>query len=133
MLAALAHDIVYVPMSKDSEERSCLAIQEFLGVEIPLVTKYILATKHDSTETDRNSQILCDADLAVLGGSWEEYQRYVMAVRQEFDVPDSDWRKGRSDWITSVLQKDQIYYRLTDLESPARSNLQKELAYLSES
>lgn len=58
------------------------------------------------------------------------YDKYLTNVRREYShVSDKDWAKGRSDWIKSMLSREQIFYTEDGkkLEAQARNNLKMEL------
>jgi predicted metal-dependent HD superfamily phosphohydrolase len=141
-LAAWFHDVIYDPKSKNNEEKSVEYAEAALNslkipkTKIETVTKLILSTKtHQALPTDIDSQILVDADLAILGSSESEYQVYAQAIRQEYSwIPDPDYRVGRKQVLQRFLQREKIYltYELfTTLEEKARQNLQAEVAALS--
>jgi predicted metal-dependent HD superfamily phosphohydrolase len=140
-LAAWFHDVVYDTMAKDNEERSA----EYAGVllselgisatTINMVNRLILNTKHAQTDVeDADSQVLLDADLAILGATPEKYQRYARAIRQEYDwVTEIDYILGRQQVLDKFYQRQQIY--LTPLmfeqaENSARVNIKTEIENL---
>ena len=90
-LAAWLHDVVYDTRAKDNEECSAEYARALLGeLGIPgntinMVARLILDTKHDrSYIEDIDTQVLLDADLAILGTTPEKYQQYARAIRQEY-------------------------------------------------
>ena len=141
-LAAWFHDVIYDPKTKNNEEKSAEYAEAALNslkipkTKIETVTNLILSTKtHQALPTDIESQILVDADLAILGSSESEYRSYAQAIRQEYSwIPDADYRVGRKQVLQRFLQREKIYFThqlFTALEDKARQNLQAEVAALS--
>ncbi|MGE3804718.1 MAG: metal-dependent phosphohydrolase [Gemmataceae bacterium] len=136
-LAAWFHDAVYDPRAHDNEEQSAALAERRLrelGLPPALIAQVcalILLTKsHQPASVDKNGQVLCDADLAILG-SENGYLEYAAAIRQEYSwVPEPDYRKGRAAVLESFLKRKHIYHteiiRL-EREERARANVQREL------
>jgi predicted metal-dependent HD superfamily phosphohydrolase len=142
-LAAWLHDVVYDSRANDNEQQSAEYAKNLLkDLHIPFsvidpVQRLILATKHDvSTFQDWDTQVLIDADLAILGTNPETYQRYAIAIRQEYNwVTDEDYCAGRQRVLTSFLRRDRIFHTpllLRQAEQQARCNLQTELQRLQD-
>ena len=135
--AALFHDAIYDPRSSTNEADSAtLAAEELrsVGVDAAVVDEVgrliLLTAGHEVAEGDHNGAVLVDSDLAVLGGTPEEYARYVDGVRREYSfVPDDAWRVGRSRVLTNLLALPRLF--TTDAmklrEIIARSNMRAEL------
>ena len=103
---------------------------------VECVQNLILNTKnHQAPPADIDSQILLDADLAILGASELEYKTYAQGIRQEYAwVADELYRVGRRQVLQNFLQRDRIYLTpqlFGKLEARARLNLQAEIATLS--
>jgi predicted metal-dependent HD superfamily phosphohydrolase len=141
-LAAWFHDVIYDSKSKDNEEKSAeYAAARLTSLEIPnntvqSVQNLILHTKnHQAPPADIDSQILLDADLAILGASELEYKTYAQGIRQEYAwVADELYRRRRLQVLQNLLQRERIYFTpqlFVKLESRARLNLQAEIATLS--
>ncbi|MEU7822158.1 metal-dependent phosphohydrolase [Catellatospora sp. NPDC049133] len=138
-LAVWGHDAVYDPTAADNEERSAVLTAELLTeCEVPVavieeVSRLIrLTAGHAVAPGDRNGALLADADLAILAAPWPDYVRYVAAVRAEYShVPDDLWRIGRSTVLQSLLALPTLYHHTPALESPARTNLHRELSSLT--
>jgi predicted metal-dependent HD superfamily phosphohydrolase len=141
-LAAWFHDVVYDPTRPDNEERSARLAEETLeelGVRKQLyveVARLVLVTAaHDPALDDRNGQVLCDADLAVLARPEPDYDAYVRAIRMEYaHVPEADFRAGRARILRALLDRTAIYATepaRADWETPARANLTRELGQLA--
>lgn len=141
-LAAWFHDVIYDSRDKDNEEQSAEYAETSLKtLKLPItlidsVKILILNTKtHQAQPDDIDSQILLDADLAILGASESSYRNYAQAIRQEYSwIPDEVYRVGRKQVLQNFLQRKRIY--LTELlflhlEENAKRNMQAELIDLS--
>ncbi|MGW3041874.1 HD domain-containing protein [Kitasatospora sp. NPDC001159] len=140
-LAAWFHDAVYRPDRSENEERSAaLAVRALTAAGLPAervaeVERLVLLTvTHDPAPGDRDGEVLCDADLAVLGGSPEAYAAYAAAVREEYGfVPEPDFREGRAAVLRQLLALPALYRTPAGRErftAPARANLTAELQEL---
>ncbi|WP_372509587.1 HD domain-containing protein [Streptomyces humicola] len=141
LLAVWFHDAVYRPDRSENEERSASLAERALteaGVEAELVAEVArlvrLTTDHDPAPGDRNGEVLCDADLAVLAGSPQEYAEYAAAVREEYAfVPDDAFRAGRAEILRQLLAPERLFrtpYGEQHWERRARRNLATELDLL---
>lgn len=110
-LAGWFHDAVYdIPTRELSNEEAsarlairtlgrCGLEQEELGEVARLVR---LTETHRPSGSDPNAELLCDADLAILGAAPDSYRDYVAEVRAEYGmVGDEDFDRGR----LAVLQQ----------------------------
>ncbi|WP_156754733.1 HD domain-containing protein [Actinokineospora pegani] len=141
VLAAYYHDAVHLGRPDDEEASAHLAEQELtwhLPTEaVDEVVRLVLVTKdHRTTGDDPNGEVLCDADLAVLGSTETAYDAYTAAVRAEYShVSDADFRVGRSQVLRDLLGLRSLFRtpRARALwEERARANLKRELARLRE-
>jgi len=141
-LAAWFHDAVYDPTRADNEERSARLAEETLdelGVRKQLyveVARLVLITAaHQPAPDDRNGQVLCDADLAVLARPEPDYDGYARAIRAEYaHVPEAAFCAGRSRILRGLLDRPAIYATAparVGWETPARANLTRELGQLA--
>jgi predicted metal-dependent HD superfamily phosphohydrolase len=135
-LAAWFHDAVYDTHAQDNEEKSAelaeMALSELPAETIAQVRKLILCTKTHQA-FDAESELLLDADLAILSAEPTQYQNYAIAIRQEYRwVSAEDYRIGRSQVLERFLQRDRIYYTpmMQAKETIARRNLDTELQNL---
>lgn len=137
-LAAWFHDAVYAPDRSENEERSARLAERVLteaGVPDALVAETArlvrLTETHDPGPEDRNGALLCDADLAVLGGTAEAYGRYTAAVREEYAfVPEPDFRAGRAAVLRQLLALPALFRTEaahTAHDAAARHNMTAEL------
>jgi predicted metal-dependent HD superfamily phosphohydrolase len=137
-LGAWFHDAVYAPDRSENEERSARLAERVLpeaGVPAAVAAEAArlvrLTTGHDPAAGDRNGEVLCDADLAVLGRSPSAYAAYAAAVREEYAfVPEEDFRAGRAAILEQLLGLPALF-RTSQGQAAygeaARSNLRAEL------
>ncbi|MFJ8645866.1 hypothetical protein ACIRNI_07060 [Streptomyces sp. NPDC093546] len=140
-LAAWFHDAVYLPERSTNEERSArlaeralpeLDIDEARTREVARLVR--LTITHDPAEGDRNGEVLCDADLAILAADPERYAAYAAAVREEYGfVPDDAFREGRAAVLRQLLGLPHLFrtpHGRREWEERARQNLTTELSLL---
>ena len=89
------HDIVYNSLKSNNEEKSAeLAEKRMTQISvsneiIECCKAQILATKSHVKSTDSDTNYFTDADLSVLGQTWETYSIYYKNVRKEYAIyPD---------------------------------------------
>ena len=140
--AAWFHDIVYDSRAKDNEEKSAdFAVECLSSLSIPLsviknVKDLILTTKtHQASINNYDSQVLLDADLAILGSNYPQYCKYCQAIRHEYAwVVESEYLKARRQILENFLQRKYLYN--TELmqqsrEEIARNNILIEIDTIS--
>jgi predicted metal-dependent HD superfamily phosphohydrolase len=141
-LAAWFHDAVYLPERSENEERSARLAERALpeaGVSAEKTAEVArlvrLTVTHDPADDDRDGQVLCDADLAVLAASPSSYAAYTAAVREEYHfVPNEAFREGRADVLRQLLALPRLFrtpYGQEHWEATARYNMRGELEMLS--
>ncbi|WBO65523.1 HD domain-containing protein [Streptomyces camelliae] len=141
-LAAWFHDAVYLPERSTNEERSARLAERALpeaGVsrdktaEVARLVR--LTVTHDPADDDRDGQVLCDADLAILAAPPSAYATYTAEVREEYHfVPNDAFREGRSAILRQLLGLPRLFrtpYGQEHWEATARYNLASELELLS--
>lgn len=142
-LAALYHDAVYEPGAPDNEARSAAMARDgiarwFPGADIDVarVERMIeLTARHgavDAEEVDRDTALFLDCDMAVLGASSEEFDRYDARVAEEWVrvVDAAQYRAARRAFLEALLARPRIF--LSDwfhdrLEARARANVRRAL------
>lgn len=139
--AAWFHDVVYHPHAKDNEEKSAAYAAQGLTklnicpATIDAVTQMILNTKyHQAAPDDMDSQILLDADLAILGADEASYRFYAKSIRREYArLSSAEYRSGRIQVLQKFLQRSRIYYTqpmFAQYEAKARHNILLEIEAL---
>ena len=140
-LAIWFHDAVYDPRSTDNEHRSAVlaaGLLHPLGVPEPTlehIAAMIRATAHNSlAPSDADTDVLLDADLAILGAEERRYSRYAADIRREYDwVDDAAYRAGRTKVLEGFLSRPRIYRTermFSAAETSARRNLRREIEQL---
>lgn len=117
-----------------AEERlPALGLAEARIAEVARLVR--LTASHQTGPGDRDGEVLCDADLAVLGGGTEEYARYTAAIRAEYAaVPDELFRPGRAAVLQGLLDLPRLFRTETArarYEERARANLAAEIVELT--
>ncbi|MGY1398588.1 HD domain-containing protein [Streptomyces sp. SS10] len=141
-LAAWFHDAVYLPDRSENEERSARLAGRALpeagvsAAKTEEVARLVrLTVTHDPADGDRDGQVLCDADLAILAAAPSAYAAYTAAVREEYHfVPNDAFREGRAGILRQLLDLRRLFrtpYGQEHWEATARYNLRAELEMLS--
>jgi len=141
-LAAWFHDAVYDPERADNEERSARLAARMLtdttlaADEVERVVRLVVLTAtHAPDEDDRDGQVLCDADLVILGADPDRYAAYAAAVREEYAfVPEEFYRAGRAEVLNGLLALPTLFHTPSahqHYEERARRNIQTELMLLN--
>ncbi|KSU76777.1 Predicted metal-dependent phosphohydrolase, HD superfamily [Pseudarthrobacter enclensis] len=139
LLAAWFHDAVYRGAAGQDEEESARLAEDRLthaglpDQEVDEVARLVrLTSDHRPEPGDTDGTLLCDADLSILGGGPEEYDRYVAAVRKDYaHIGDADFAAGRAAVVRHLLDLDPLFHhpRARDLwQDAAHRNLEGELA-----
>lgn len=139
-LALFYHDAVYDTRAKDNEEKSAQFMQqEMQTCGIPLEAlelphNLIMATKHDIEPASIDEQIIISIDLAGLGKSPEDFDRYGANIRQEYGWVDPEtYGRERAAVLQGFLDKKHIYpfFLFREMyEQQARENLQRSIERL---
>ncbi len=138
--AAFFHDAVYDPQRHDNEDQSAALAERVLGElgwppeRCASVATMVRATRHHEPSGHPDTDVLDDADLAVLGSDPAAYQAYVTGVRGEYAHVDGEaWRHGRAAVLEGFLARPSIYATAparARWEARARANLTAELTTL---
>ncbi len=141
LLAAWFHDAVYEGAAGEDERASAaLAVERLHSIVSDSVSGEVerlvlLTVTHAPEPQDRAGQLLCDADLSVLGSGTSEYARYVAAVRDEYaHIPAKEFTEGRRVVLQRLLALDPLYRTAEGRKRwtwRARANLERELASLA--
>jgi predicted metal-dependent HD superfamily phosphohydrolase len=138
LFAIVYHDSIYNPSSNTNEEDSVsLAKLDLsgLGLNLNKISDLILSTKHHYHTTfadDDETQCMIDVDLSILGSPRDEYIEYSQSIREEYlFINYQTFSAARIDFLQKMLSRKQIFHKLTELESVARTNLYDEIVHLS--
>lgn len=138
-LAAWFHDAVYNGTATDEEESALLALQRLNGLLPPDETSEVarlvrLTATHSPSAGDDAGHLLCDADLAILGGEPDAYFRYTQGVRRDYaHVSEADFAKGRTAVVRQLLALEPLFHTSRGRElwaARSRENLNRELEAL---
>jgi predicted metal-dependent HD superfamily phosphohydrolase len=147
-LALLFHDAVYVPGRPDNEAKSALFARELLReyaqlerAEIELVARIILATRDHrlADGSDRDTAVVLDIDMSILGAPWARYRQYADDVRAEYVPAAASARRfaaGRIAFLSALLAGGPIFHTAPGFERwerAARENVARELENLRRS
>ena len=138
----LYHDIVYeIPNRENEKKSSDIAARRMKGLGVPppvidLCVKHILATKEHEPSDNEDTNLFCDADIAILGDTPRRYSEYTMKVREEYkEVTDADFTRGRKRELEKLLAMPRLFktpFFYEKYESQARINIGEEIKRLSE-
>ncbi len=138
--AALYHDAIYEPQHPANERASARLARRDLDqlgwppARVVHVAAMIEATRDHTDPPDRDTAVLFDADLAILGAAPQAYAEYAQRVRAEYShVDDEHWSAGRAAVLQFLLDRAAIYSTPTGRqrwEAAARENITAELAAL---
>lgn len=116
VLATLFHDAIYVAGYHTNEEQSAaLAAKQLASLNAPQaviekVRSMILATRSHSQVADRDTALLIDADMAILGAGPALYQHYSAAVRHEHEnISPTRYRAGRILFLVGCLMRPGLF------------------------
>jgi predicted metal-dependent HD superfamily phosphohydrolase len=131
-IAAWFHDYVYEPGATDNEARSAAAALDFCQQNHidATTTQAIEALIHSTIHGGSHAPtLLSEADLVVLARPWEQYQAYVVQVREEYSMfEDSRFRAGRLAFLNQMLAQPAIFTwkEFLACEGQAQHNLRRE-------
>ncbi|MBW8880749.1 MAG: hypothetical protein JF615_04775 [Asticcacaulis sp.] len=127
LLALFFHDIVYDPARGDNEARSAELVAESLpGVDVARASHHILMTKRHDRDTDPDTNLVLDIDMAILGAPWTDYLAYARNVAREYlPVYGHD---AYALFLNPTLERDHIFLKpeFAHLDAPTRRNLMAE-------
>lgn len=140
LFALFYHDVVYRVSNKDNEERSAeFATSRLKSLHvspdrIEICRLHILATKSHAENQNNDINLFTDADLSILGETWETYRNYCEQVRREYSIyPDLLYKPGRKKVLQHFLQMKTIFktsFFASRFEQQARQNIAREIAEL---
>ncbi len=136
------HDIFYNTNKNDNELNSALLAKsslQKLAIEdsrIGTVFSQILATQTHQNTNDIDTNYFTDADLSILGESWENYQVYSKQIRAEYvQYADEVYVPGRIKVLNHFLEMERIFktpqfHNLFEMK--AKQNLENEIKLLKQ-
>ncbi len=136
------HDIFYNTNKNDNELNSALLAKsnmQKLAIEdskIGTVFNQILATQSHQNTNDTDTNYFTDADLSILGESWDNYQVYSQQIRAEYiQHADEIYVLGRIKVLNHFIAMEWIFktshfYNL--YETNAKQNLENEIKLLKQ-
>lgn len=137
LFSVFYHDVIYKASSNTNEGDSAkLAMQRLSEIGYPAekvakCANMILATKKHEHSEDNDTNYLIDTDLAILGKSQYDYQKYTEQIREEYSIyPDFMYNNGRKKALQHFLQMEAIYkteYFRKKYEQRSRANISNEL------
>ena len=111
-LAVFFHDVVYETdaSSSENEQRSAILFRDLLQDHLPAllvdcVIEFILATKsHRRVSPRKDLNYFLDLDLSILGAEREEYRRFAMQIRREYErYPTEIFCRERARFMRGML------------------------------
>jgi predicted metal-dependent HD superfamily phosphohydrolase len=139
-LALWCHDVIYDPRAADNEQQSAAWAErimrdgEIAAAARVRVQDLILTTQHCTIPDQPDATLLVDIDLASLGYSPAEFDRYDAAIRREYAwVPKADYCAGRAKVLEVFLARPAIYQTAwfhDRYEAQARQNLARAIRRL---
>lgn len=150
--AILFHDIVYLPKPVAPGYNEALSAAEYIIQEYWIKTPFadgqlyprlgstifeamviegINATAHHAKTQEHlhaTSQWLLDFDLQSFAQDWDEYENDNKAVQEELKLIKAPDRQH--EFLTSLMNRPKIYYKMTKWEEKARANIQHRLDLL---
>lgn len=134
------HDAISDPARDDNEARSAELARSWLTEQHLACADEVadlieMTAGHRQPDRSRRSAtVVHDVDLAILGATADDYDRYVDAIRLEFGhLDDRTFRSGRRAVLEGFLAMEPIFVTAElapVLESRARANIARELDQL---
>ncbi|XP_055706789.1 uncharacterized protein LOC129803932 [Phlebotomus papatasi] len=141
ILAAIFQYYIFDP-KKDSQVENCQAFRDFLAaakVDNDNLEKYVTKLLGENNAEDMegfqdDAQFLQDLDLAILGGTPEEYKNYTELLQKEYKYLNTEaYKSTRLKILKTFLTIPNIYstnFFRERLEESARRNIRKEIEEL---
>lgn len=149
-LALWFHDAIYAIGRNDNEQRSADWAREALlsgGAPADMASRVhslVMATRHGvqapspaDGDDARDTALLLDIDLSILGAPPQRFDEYEQQIAQEYAaVPEAVRRPRRKAILEGFLRRERIYatpHFHALCEAQARENLSRSIARLSAS
>jgi predicted metal-dependent HD superfamily phosphohydrolase len=141
-LAAWWHDAVYSVSDPAGNEAASAELASRQMAELGIgaadraeVEAMVRASeRHETADGTGILAAFTDADLWILAAREDRFDAYCVQVREEYaDVPEEDFRRGRSAILRPFLDRPEIYstaYARRAWTRRARANLERELSRL---
>lgn len=140
-VAAILHDVIYVPTNRANEEQSCVFAYNMLTLlnSTLLVVNRVNALIMSTSSKDivaEHDKILHDADYSIMASSPMEYNEYANNLRREYTQYYSyrAYVIGRKQFLERQIMKQNIYYtqyaKDNHWETTAKANILIELKQL---
>jgi predicted metal-dependent HD superfamily phosphohydrolase len=104
--------------------------------KIGAVFNQILATQSHQNTNDNDTNYFTDADLSILGESWENYLVYSQQIRAEYiQYANEVYVPGRIKVLTHFWEMERIFktsYFYNLYETKAKQNLENEIKLLKQ-
>lgn len=138
------HDVVYDVtthlVADDKEERSAAFAERHLQQigypqeKIDACKAQIMATQKHNKQNSKDTNLLIDADLSILGQPWRTYAAYKNNIRKEYSIYlDNIYIAGRRKVLAHFLQMNPLFkteHFRRKYEEIAKENIRKELQLL---
>lgn len=125
-LAILFHDSIFIVGSKFNEEKSVGFMIELLNAydvkltEVCWASRCIYETANFMSDVkDDSTHAVLDLDLCSLADEYDLFVKQNIKIQHEFKASEKD----RKSFLLNFLNKEKIFYKLTNLEQKARSNI----------
>lgn len=135
-LAILFHDVVCKAGQSQNEARSIdLMIMMMAGYGVP-ISEYCWASRiiketanFMQVVQDESTHAVLDLDLAALAAPWTDFVEQNRLIGLELPGVTS---LQRASFLNRFLQKERIFYRLSELEESARNNIMRYVKMIEE-
>lgn len=138
-IALWFHDAIYKPMSQTNEADSADWARRALGQhmktsDLDWVDRAIRLTKTHDEAPDKDTALMLDIDLSILGAKPDVYAQYTKDIRREYRwIPKPVYCKGRAKVLQHFLGLPRIFKThelAVKWEEQAQRNIAKELVAL---
>lgn len=131
--------MIYDPKRSDNEEKSAELLQKrILKTSFPSIQSaadFIMATANHVYSTNDEVNLFVDIDLQILGSSWQLYEKYMQAIKEEYNfLSDDTFCRKRVAVLQSFLSRESMFLTTefqSLYESKARENISREIEVLT--
>ena len=140
LLGIFFHDVIYDASKGDNEEQSAIVMRNILDgfIDEDILIKAedsVVATKAHKETENKDTNLLIDLDMAILGQPWAVYEQYAVGVMKEY-VPvygEEAYRAGRpARFLEPTIAAGNIFIteEFAHLTEQAVKNMQREIEVL---